>query len=65
MILKPELSHEQVNACLQLMRQGLKIAIDSQNADGAIDAYVAIRGHFVAAASAPKASPEIEEVQPQ
>lgn len=63
--MKIELTSQEANACLQLMQQGLKVVIDGPNVDGAIDAYVAIRGHFVAAASAPKASPEIEEVQPQ
>jgi hypothetical protein len=63
--MKIELTPQEANACLQLMQQGLKVVIDGPNVDGAIDAYVAIRGHFVAAASAPKASPEIEEVQPQ
>jgi hypothetical protein len=63
--MKIELTPQEANACLQLMQQGLKVVIDGPNVDGAIDAYVAIRGHFVAAASAPKASPEIEETQNQ
>ena len=63
--MKIELTPQEANACLQLMQQGLKVVIDGPNVDGAIDAYVAIRGHFVAAASAPKSAPEIEEAEIQ
>ena len=61
--MKIELTPKEANACLQLMQQGLKVVIDGPNVDGAIDAYVAIRGHFVAAASAPKSATKIKEAE--